>query len=176
MKHNSIAISGLPGSGKSSLAELLSVNLNWKIRTVGGIWRERHKQECPDIPFETYWKNTSAEENKAVNDALKYLVDQGRIIADARYVHMFGPKTFKVFVTAPLQVRAQRAVEIGKYYGKTLNEIEKILLDREQDELQMGKTIWGKRYDYRRLSSYNLVLNNGSMTPKEEFEVVYSVL
>jgi len=56
MKYHSIAMSGLPGAGKSSLAKKLSIDLKWKTSSIGEIWRERHKEQNISVPFEDYWK------------------------------------------------------------------------------------------------------------------------
>ena len=168
MPYTSIAISGLPGSGKSNLAKKLSEELGWTFYSIGDLWRERHKKANPAVPFEVYWRSTSLEDNLQVNDDLLKIVEKGNIVADTRYVHIFGAGTCKIFINVPLEVRARRANNTGKYAGTSLDGIKTILLNREKDEVKMGKTLWSPDHDYRDERHYDVILNGSDFSVKEE--------
>jgi len=125
MKYHSIAISGLPGAGKSGLAKKLSIDLKWKTSSIGEIWRERHKEQNISVPFEDYWKNTGISDNKKINDEFLKLVNRGKIIADTRYAHIYSDKTLKVFVTAPVVIRAQEHLSPQNTLGKIAKVLNK---------------------------------------------------
>ena len=54
MEYTSIVLSGLPGSGKSSLVKRLSDFYNWPIHSIGQIFRQRWKIKYPnqEVSFE----------------------------------------------------------------------------------------------------------------------------
>ena len=172
MKYHSIAISGLPGAGKSGLAKKLSIDLKWKTSSIGEIWRERHKEQNISVPFEDYWKNTGISDNKKINDEFLKLVNRGKIIADTRYAHIYSAETLKVFVTAPVVIRALRAFKSSKYIGKDCESIEQILETREKDEVMMGRKLYGDTYDYRSPEHYDLIIDSGLMNVEEEYKAI----
>ncbi len=172
MRYHSIAISGLPGAGKSSLANLLSRTLKWPVKSIGEIWRERHKSQNITIPFEVYWRNSSITDNKKINEEFLELVSKGNVIADTRYAHIYSDRTFKVFVTAPIAIRALRAHAGSKYPNHNCENIEQILDIREKDELLMGEKLYGMGYDYKDPKQYNLVLDSSKMIVEQEYHEI----
>lgn len=175
----SIAISGLPASGKSVLAKKLAEIFDMPVYSVGQFWREKYKQLYPnrEIPFEQYWRKTTFEENQEADRNSEEVLKKGKVIGDLRYpVYCRNLPVLLVFVTADLETRARRAVATGKYNGQPVEEIQKILFQREADEVRTGKQLYGDAYDYRNPDNYHLVLNSGLMTVEEEVAVVRSFL
>ena len=178
MGYNSIILSGLPCSGKTTLANKLSDHYGWPVYSLGGLWRETWKQKYPngEVSFEDFWARTSLEENRAMNLKAVQIFKEGNIIADTRYAiyadHL--PALF-VFITAPLDIRSKRAIVSGKYKG-TSKEIENLLIKREEDELKMGKDLIGESYDYRDPSLYHLVINSGLLSIEKEFSLVRNLM
>src|SRR3989344_4926248 len=147
MDYHSIALSGLPASGKSTLVSKLSLSLRWEARGIGEIWRQRHKEEAPHIKFDKYWANSSI--------------------------------TLKVFLTAPLTVRALRAFSNKtkvEFRDMNLPDIETLLQKREQDEIVMGQKLYGLNYDYRSPEHYDLTLDSGLMNVEQEYNEILKEL
>ena len=174
MKYNSIVISGVPGCGKTVLARLLSSKLNWEICPLGTIWRNRHKDQRPDISFEEYWRQTTLEENAKVNEEVKASVEQGQRIAELRYVHIYGLKTLKIFITSPIDTRVPRVM--NRYPGKMPLEVKDIITAREADEVGMGKKLFGEGYDHRDPKHYDLVLDSSKMSIEQEVNLALQAL
>jgi cytidylate kinase len=172
-----LIISGLPVSGKSTLANMLADDLGLKIYSMGQLWRERWKREHSDggVSFEEYWRGTSIEDNRRVNMEAKKLFESGTVIVDTRYVaYLNRERCMFVFVTAPLEIRAERAATYrDDYRGKSLGEIKDILRKREDDEAKMGNVLFGA--DYRDPKLYHVVLNSEMLTPDEEFMIVQTL-
>jgi cytidylate kinase len=179
MPTDTIILSGLPGSGKSTLARRLNELYGYPIHSLGGLWREEYKRLHPDggISFEQFWRQTTHEDNLKMNIVAKYIFLKGKVIGDSRYtVHLKDVPAAFVFVYADLDVRARRALDAGNYEGQDMYGIKNILHRREQDELRMGKTLFGEGYDYREPSHYHMVLNSGRMSVEEEVGAVRSLL
>ncbi len=170
MVYNSIAISGLPCSGKSTLLRMLESELRWEAVSVGDYLRDKHRTERPDISFEQYYRGFPPEELMELNNKLKDRGSRGQVIVDTRYVHIFPGNTL-TFVTAPLGVGVTRAPRY-KYPGQNLEEIRNILLQRELDELNIGRKLWRPEYDFRDRTHYHIVLDSSQMSPEEEVSTV----
>jgi len=174
--YNSIIVSGLPGSGKSSLIKSLVCYYRWSVHPIGEMFRKRWG-ELPDpkLDFEDWWPAIPHEEQLRVNRELAQIVSRGNVIADTRYPRLCaGPNSLKVFLTAPLDVRVQRAYGTKKYEGKTVEQLFALLQKRENDEVNMGMVLFGS--DYRRASDYDLVLDTGELSPEKEFADVINLV
>ena len=183
--YNALVVSGLPGSGKSTLTKKVSELTGWSIYSIGGKFREKLKelqetgQVSRDITIKEYWPTVSDEEQIKVNRDLLELVNKGNIIADTRYAQYLKQTTAKpffLFLTADVSRRAHRSqfTENEDYMGKTIKEIKEILLQREKDEVDIGQRIFG--FDYRNPEDYNLILNNTIVPVEKEVGIVLRAL
>ncbi len=179
---NVIIISGLAGSGKGVLTRMLAQRLGWTYLSVGDMWREKHKQylaKHPDkrISFHEYWVGISVDEQLAMDAKVRERIKIGKAVCDFRYTKLAdGLPGLRVFVTAPLEIRTQRAIKTGRYPGKNIEEVKEILTIREEDELSTGRLLYGDEYDFREESQYNLIINSGSTSVEEEAELILNSL
>lgn len=181
MNYQSIAIAGLPGSGKTTLGEELSKATGWDYFPIGPLFRERHegmRQNGETIkPFEEWWANDVTDADiTAINKEARERLAYGEKILDSRYA-VENARNIKqallVFVKAPLIVRAQRAFDSGKYKERgiiTLDSAIEFLDKREQDEVRRGQEIF--RYDYRDEKLYDLKLDTSMLALAEEVELI----
>lgn len=179
MAYNGIILSGLPVSGKSTIANSLSKIYEWPIHSIGRLWREEHKKLYPkcEVSFEEYWGNTSLEDNLRMNLKAREIFAKGNIIGDTRYsIYCQDLPLLLVFVYADLDVRVKRGLESGKYKGKSLEDIKNIIKKRENDEVEMGKRLYGKDYDYIDPKHYHLILNSGMLTIEEEMLTIEQLI
>lgn len=175
MRFKGILISGLPGSGKSTAAKQLAPLLGWPILYVGGLWREQWKQQCPDgTPSWEEWNQTITSEQHAAMDAhAREVLAKGNVIGDMWHEKIAeGLPILRVFISAPLEIRAQRAIQTGRFEGKTVDEIGKLLLEREAVQVAHAKTLYGEHYEYRDPSIYHIALNSGLLTVEEKVNSV----
>lgn len=174
-----VVISGLPGSGKGVLAKKLGEELGWKVFSIGDLWRRKYDEEYPkkDISFEEYWKSIDMERQNAMDQAARKIIEQGEAIGEFRFAKLAeGLDCLFVFVTAEIDIRAERAKKIGKYGNRSIEEIKEILIKREEDEVKIGKGLYGPEYDYRDPGSYNILLDSGELSLDEEVRIVNGLL
>ncbi|MBI2579854.1 MAG: cytidylate kinase family protein [Candidatus Aenigmarchaeota archaeon] len=175
MRYHRILLSGLPGSGKSVLARRLSSHYNWHVHSIGMSWRDEWRRLYPqgDVPFEEFWRGTTMEQNLEANRKAKEIFRAGRIILDTRYPTYYADMpAFSVFLTAPLDVRAERVMR--RYPGRSMEYVMEELERREGDELRMGRDLFG--CDYSDPLNYHITLNSGRLSPEEKFLIVRSAV
>src|SRR3989338_2266617 len=123
----SIILSGLPGSGKSTLLKPLKERLipaGWTFHSIGDFFKAKHRALHPDNEptFDVWWPTTGPEINRAVNDEALALMQKGNVLLDSRFSVAYRGQLscLAVFLTAPLETRAQRAYDSGSslYTGK----------------------------------------------------------
>ncbi|QQG39454.1 MAG: AAA family ATPase [Candidatus Aenigmatarchaeota archaeon] len=175
MEYNGILLSGLPSSGKSTLVKLLNERTGWNVHSIGDLWREKHAKEAPDVAFSEWWPRQPLEAQFEVNRHLRELAERQSVIADTRFAPpLDGLPLLKVFLTAEVDVRAERAVAQRRY--ATFEDAKADLLLREASEVDIGKTMFGADFDYRKPEHYHTALNTGLLTPKQEIVSVMALL
>lgn len=189
MIFDSLAMSGTPGSGKSTLSTSLKKQLGWKIFSIGDEYRNKHAEwqketDRFDVDFNTYWRNEVTQEDIfRVNEEAREMLRHGKVILDSRYApwNALGVDgALKVLVEAPLGVRAKRGLETGKYEGLDIEGIREHLWEREQGEVLRGRQSYdadfGGWFDYRNHTHYDLVLDSSKMNVDEEVSSVLKAL
>ncbi|MBI4239487.1 AAA family ATPase [Candidatus Uhrbacteria bacterium] len=171
MKYKGILISGLPGSGKSTAAKQLAPLLGWPILYIGGLWREQWKQKYPngEMSFENFMETISEQKHKEMDAYARDMLAKGSIIGDMWHEKIAeGLPILRVFISAPLEIRAQRAINTGRFDGKTIEEIKVLLQQREELQANEAKKIYGPDYNFRDPSIYHIALNSGLLTVEEK--------
>ena len=177
MAYQGILFSGLPGSGKTTTSRQLAEKLGWPVFYIGGLWREEWTQRYPnaELSFEEYLNTITLEEDRAMDARAHEMLGSGSIIGDMWHgIIGEGLPILRVFITAPLDIRAQRGMNTGKkeLEGKTLGEVKMLLNEREERQLGVAKKLYGNDYDYRDPSGYHITLNSGLLTVEEKISTV----
>ena len=179
MNYNTIILSGLPGSGKTSLAELLSTHYSWPVHSIGQLFREEWKRRHPhgDVSFEAYWRDVSFDTQRDMNIQARSRAIQGNVILDTRYAICYSDlPALRVFITADIDTRTLRALNSEKYEGDLFQHVRTILIEQEQDEVKIGRVLFGIEYDYRNPRHYHLVLDSGTMPLDEEVARIHHMM
>src|SRR3989338_275286 len=143
--YGGILFSGLPGSGKTTTSRQLAEILSWPVFYIGGLWREEWAKKYPsqEMSFEKYIHTITLEEDQAMDERAHAMLSKGNVIGDMWHgIIGEGLPILRIFITAPLQIRAERALQTGKYTGKNTEEIKTLLQMREDHQATVSKKIY----------------------------------
>ena len=188
MVYTALGISGDPCSGKTGLIEQLAQGLGWPVVSIGGLFRKRFERWESEnslyrqgTDFDEWWANTVTDADiRKVNREAATRLAQGKVILDSRYIaenakHL--PSVARVFLTAPLEMRATRALAAGRYPGVPLrgaNGVMDLLHKRGRNEYEKGQSLFG--IDYRDARDYHLTLNTELLTIEQEISQVLALI
>ena len=167
-----VSISGPPGSGKTTMANIVSESLHLKLILTGQVFRDQAKKAGLDV----HSYNNLAEKDKSIDEKLdaeilrlakasENVLVEGRLAG--HILHGSKVQAFKVFVTAPARVRAERIAK--RESTKWEHEMDK-LASRELSEKKRYRDFYG--IDVEDMSIYDLVIDSERITAEEAARIV----
>ncbi len=170
MGFRSVAISGLAGAGKSSLARELAKALNFKLFSVGAFFRELAKEAGMSI--EEYMKVAKEELHKKVDSKVKELAKEGGWVLEGRLTCiMAGKHAYKIFLKAPVEVRAAR---IAGRENISLEEAIRLIRERDRIDVENYRKIYG--IYVLNMGYYDLVFDNTYFSVEEEVKLLLPII
>ncbi len=161
-----VTISGTPGSGKSTVAQLLEKHLGIPYVYSGMIFRTlAHKHNMSLEDFGKYCE-THEEIDRELDDEQLRILKKGNVIVEGRLagwlVYNYKVPAFTVFIDADIDVRAAR---IAKREKGTIAQRKQEMLAREESEALRYKTYYD--IDLNDNSIYDLVIDSSKMSAEE---------
>jgi cytidylate kinase len=178
-----ICISGMAGTGKSTLSKKLAKKYNLKCYSGGDALKELAKEEGYDVSHEGWWESPEGlnflkeRENdpkfdRAVDAKLLEYADQGNVLLDSWTMPWLLKDGFKIWLMASVEKRAARVAERDKI---TVGGALKVLKEKEA----RTKAIYQKLYGFvlgEDFSPFDLVLDTDDLSADEVFEVLCRVI
>jgi predicted cytidylate kinase len=154
-----IAISGLTGSGKNTLGELLAEELDYKL--VCPTFKDLAKKE--GIQLMEFQKKAEKDSNIDEKfDAVLKEQAQGDCVVTTWLGPWMVEADFRIKVVASPEIRAER---IGKRDGMSFEDALKHVQERDESNRKRYKKLYG--IDIEDESIFDAVLDSGKSSPQE---------
>lgn len=165
-----ITVSGLAGSGKSAAASAIARHFGIELVTVGDIFRRFAREN--GLSLEKYLsRNPVGVHIKADRATFSYAKRGGCVLVGRLTGMIAGPSAFKIFLVAPLEVRAKRvALRDGISYMEALFAVRK----RDRIDRSTYKRIYG--IDVNDFSPYNLVFDTQYFSREATARLLITIL
>ena len=161
-----ITISGLPGTGKSTVANLLEKQLGLPYIYSGEIFREMAKKQGMSLEDFGKYCEEHPEIDKELDRYQLEILRKGNVILEGRIsgwiAHRNNIPAMKVLLEASIDVRAGRIVK--REQGEK-EKRKKEILKREKCEAARYKKYYD--IDVYDTSIYDLIIDVSNMTPEE---------
>ncbi|TAK05240.1 AAA family ATPase [Patescibacteria group bacterium] len=174
-----ITLSGLPGSGKSTVAKMLAQKLGYRFFSMGDLRGKAALERGLTIDeFNALPENTDI----IVDDYQKKLGEtEDDLVIDGRISWHFIPKSFKVFLDVDPDVGADR-IFAGKRGANRGDEpeyrdaahVRETLAARVASDTERYKKHYG--IDFGDRSVYDLVIDTSSQIPEETADAILAAL
>ncbi len=175
-----ITITGRLGSGKSTVAKILSEHDGYTYYSTGTIMRELAEEAGMSICDYNEMLKNNPEVDQQIDDRTRETAISRRdenIVFDSRMAWFFAPDTFKVYVTVDPAIAAAR-VKIDPRPGEPDSEVEIYRELEQRSRIEQARFIqfYGEGADYYNLQNYNLVVSSSHRTAEEVADVIRRAL
>lgn len=172
-----ISLAGDLGSGKSTVAKIITERTGATYYATGAIMREVARRYGMDIAEFNVYAETHPETDREIDDGLVRLSDDPRdLIIDSRMAWHFTKNTFRVYMTTEPEISAARIMAAKRdveSFG-SLEETAAQILRRRASEKKRYQELYG--VDLTDLTNYTLIIDTSYATPEEVAEVILSSL
>ena len=182
-KKTVICISGMAGTGKSTLSKKLAEKYQLRYFSGGDVLKELAQQEGYDVSVQGWWEsptglkflNERANDPKfdrAVDDKLLEHAQQGNVLLDSWTMPWLLKDGFKIWLEASFEKRAAR---VAVRDGLTVSEALDVLKEKEARTKAIYKSLYGFGLgeDFK---PFDFILDTDNLSANEVFEVLCKVI
>jgi cytidylate kinase len=182
-KKTVICISGMAGTGKSTLSKKLAEKYGLRYFSGGDVLKELAKQEGYDVSVQGWWESSQGlhflnerindpKFDKAVDDKLLEYANQGNVLLDSWTMPWLLKEGFKIWLEASFEKRAAR---VAVRDGMTTAEAFGFLQEKEARTKAIYKLLYGfvLGEDFK---PFDFVLDTDNLSADEVFVVLCKVI
>lgn len=166
--HEKISLAGDLGSGKSTVAKIITERLGMEYYSTGTICRAVAARHGIDVAQMNKYMETHPELDHEIDDGLVALSNDDRpLLIDSRMAWHFVRDTFRVYLTTEMAVSALRIFNAKRTEESfaTVEETERSVKTRRASETKRYMELYGvNNHD---LANYDLVLDTTYASPDE---------
>lgn len=171
-----ITIAGDLGSGKSTVANHLISNINYRIESAGLIFRRLAEQHGMTAKEFNQFIESNPKYDNMVDDTIKEMgAKEENIIFDSRLAWYFVPKSFKIYMYVDVDTATERIFNdtgrVSESYSDMITA-KKEIIERRQSEVLRYKTFYN--IDINNFKNYDFIIDTSHATKDEVNEAVLS--
>jgi cytidylate kinase len=178
-----LCVSGLTGSGKSTVAKRLAAKYGFDYFSGGNALKSLAQEEGYDSEVRGWWESpqglTFLQQrmkdptfDKRIDEKLLELAGKGNVVLDSWTMPWLLNEGFKIWLDSSPQVRAKRVV---KRDGISKEDALKALTEKDEQTRKIYKSLYGFDLGYD-LSPFDFVLATDELNPDEVFRAVSLVV
>ena len=177
-KKEIITITGGPGSGKSSTADLVAKELNFKRFSSGDLFRKIGLELGISLNEASKRAETDKIIDQKTDEEIKKLDSSEKIVIDSRLAFHWIPESFKVYLDLPPEIAKDRI--LSNLQGNKLRqqsenssspkEIFKKIVERLESEKKRYKELYN--LDHTDKKNYDLVIDTNKNNLAEVVEII----
>ncbi len=182
-KKTVICISGMAGTGKSTLSKKLAEKYGLRYFSGGDVLKDLAKDEGYDVSVQGWWESPEGLKflnervndpkfDKAVDDKLLEYAQQGNVLLDSWTMPWLLNEGFKIWLEASFEKRAAR---VAVRDGMTTAEAFEVLQEKEARTKAIYKQLYGFMLgeDFK---PFDFVLDTDNLSADEVFVVLCKVI
>jgi len=158
-----ITISGLPGSGKSTVSRVLADRMKLNYMNAGDIFRSLAQKKGMTLEEFGIFAEQNPNVDRAIDKKIVEIAKKGNALLEGRLAGVMlernGVKSMKVWIDAPLKVRAER---VAKREAKTIEFVVGEIQERERSEWDRYFKLYN--IDLNDLSFYDIIIDSAPIT------------
>ena len=172
-----LTISGLHGTGKSTIGKLIANKLGIRYYSTGQAFRDLAVELNMTLEEFTEYAEQNPDIDKKLDDKIIEIAKNGNVIIDSQlsaYI-LKSIADFKILLTCPLEIRVKRMAERDNVsYNEKLKETK----IREESEVKRFKMLYNidlnDQVEIEKI--YNLILDIKNLTVEEVLKKILSTL
>ncbi len=160
-----ITISGLPGSGTTTAANILSKRTGMELISSGEVFRNLAKEH--GVSLEEFGEMAEKKENidRELDETMLKSAEPGTILEGRLTGHLLareGIDSYKIWIRADMDTRVKR---ISERESLPVDEVKERVIKREQSEKKRYKEYYD--IDIQQLDVYDLIIDSVKHGPEE---------
>jgi|Deesub1362B_J571_1020462.scaffolds.fasta_scaffold00070_91 cytidylate kinase len=164
-----VAISGLSGSGTTTVAKSLADKLGYKLVSAGEIFRRMANEQRMNLIQFSRKAEIDPEIDRRVDEIQKEISEkEDDIVIEGRLSARLVNADLRVWLKAPFEVRVER---IAKREGRNYEEVFRETSEREKSEKMRYMKYYG--IDIDDLSFYDLVIESSKWNSESIVNIIF---
>lgn len=172
-----VTVSGIIGSGKTSVSKELSALTGWRVVSAGTILRKMAEDRNVSVIELNEIAKTDSSIDKLIDDQLIALKSSTEpLIVDSRLAWHFIPSAFKVHIVVDTGIAANRVFSACRSDEHYRNAAEAYAANAQRQTIENERFQQYYRIDCEDWRNYNFILDSSSLLPAELAPIVLAAV